>query len=94
MFGLWWVWVSGGIVLGILEVLVPGFFFLGFSSGAVITGLVLLAGGPLAAWLAGSVAYTVLFFALVSLGSWLALRRFVGIRKGQLKLWDRDINED
>lgn len=94
MAGLWWVWVSGGIVLGILEVLVPGFFFLGFSLGAVITGLVLLAGGPFAAWLAGSVAMTVLFFALVSLGSWLALRRFVGVRKGQLKVWDRDINED
>jgi membrane protein implicated in regulation of membrane protease activity len=94
MVSVWWVWVSGGFVLGILEVLVPGFFFLGFSSGAVITGLVLLAGGPFAAWLAGSVAYTVLFFALVSLASWLALRRFVGVRKGQLKIWDRDINED
>ena len=94
MSGLWWVWVSGGIVLGILEVLVPGFFFLGFSSGAIVTGLVLLAGGPFAAWLAGSVAYTVLFFALVSLLSWLALRRFVGVRKGQLRIWDRDINED
>jgi inner membrane protein len=94
MGGLWWVWVSGGVLLGILEIFVPGFFFLGFSSGAVITGLVLLAGGPFAAWLAGSIAYTVLFFALVSLVSWLALRRFVGVRKGQLKIWNRDINED
>jgi inner membrane protein len=89
-----WVWLSAGILLGIIEVFVPGFFFLGFSSGAVITGLVLLAGGPFAAWLAGSVAYTLLFFALVSLVSWIALRRFVGVRKGQLKVWDRDINED
>jgi membrane protein implicated in regulation of membrane protease activity len=94
MAGLWWAWVSGGFVLGMIEIFVPGFFFLGFSSGAVITGLVLLAGGPLAAALTGSVAYTVLFFAVVSLLSWLALRRVVGVRKGQLKIWDRDINED
>jgi inner membrane protein len=89
-----WVWLSGGVLLGIIEVFVPGFFFLGFSTGAVITGLVLLAGGPFAAWLAGSLAYTVLFFALVSLASWIALRRIVGVRKGQLKTFDHDINED
>jgi membrane protein implicated in regulation of membrane protease activity len=57
MAALWWVWVSGGVLLGIIEVFAPGFFFLGFSVGAVITGLVLLAGGPFASWLAGSVAY-------------------------------------
>jgi membrane protein implicated in regulation of membrane protease activity len=94
MAGLWWAWISGGVLMGILEVFVPGFFFLGFSAGAVITGLVLLAGGPFAAWLAGSVPYTLLFFAFVSLISWLALRRVAGVRKGQLKIWDRDINED
>ena len=92
--GYAWVWLSGGVLLGIIEVFVPGFFFLGFSSGAVITGLVLLAGGPFATWLAGSLAYTVLFFAVVSLASWIALRRIVGVRKGQLKTFDRDVNED
>ena len=90
MAGLWWVWVSAGVVLGIVEVFIPGFYFLGFSAGAVITGLVLLAGGPFAAWLAGSVAYTVLFFALVSLVSWVVLRRLVGVRQGQVKVWDRE----
>lgn len=94
MGDLWWVWISGGILLGIIEVFAPGFFFLGFASGAVVTGLVLLAGGPLAATLAASLPYTLLFFALVSLVSWFALRRLVGVRKGQLKVWDRDINED
>jgi membrane protein implicated in regulation of membrane protease activity len=94
MDGYAWVWLSGGVLLGIIEVFVPGFFFLGFSTGAVITGLVLLVGGPFAAWLSGSLAYTVLFFAIVSLVSWIALRRIVGVRKGQLKTFDRDINED
>jgi inner membrane protein len=94
MAGLWWVWVSAGVVMGIIEVFIPGFFFLGFSAGAIVTGLVLLAGGPFAAWLASSVAYTLLFFAVLSLISWLVLRRLVGVRKGQLKIWTRDINED
>jgi membrane protein implicated in regulation of membrane protease activity len=94
MAGMWWVWVSGGVLMGILEVFIPGFFFLGFSAGAVITGLVLLAGGPFAAWLAGSLPVTLLFFAIVSLLSWIVLRRVAGVRKGQIKVWDRDINED
>lgn len=94
MAGLWWVWISAGVVMAIVEVFIPGFFFLGFSVGAVLTGLVLLAGGPFAGWLAASVPFTLLFFALLSLISWIVLRRVAGVRKGQLKVWDRDINED
>lgn len=94
MAGLWWVWISAGVVMGIVEVFIPGFFFLGFSVGAVITGLVLLAGGPFAAWLGASLPFTLLFFAVLSLISWIVLRRVVGVRKGQLKVWDSDINED
>jgi membrane protein implicated in regulation of membrane protease activity len=94
MAGLWWVWISAGVLMGIVEVFIPGFFFLGFSVGAVLTGLVLLAGGPFAAWLGASLPFTLLFFAVLSLISWIVLRRVVGVRKGQLKVWDRDINED
>jgi membrane protein implicated in regulation of membrane protease activity len=94
MAGLWWIWISAGVLMGIVEVFVPGFFFLGFSVGAVITGLVLLAGGPFAAWLGASLPSTLLFFAVLSLISWIVLRRAVGVRKGQFKVWDRDINED
>jgi membrane protein implicated in regulation of membrane protease activity len=94
MAGLWWIWVSAGVLMAIVEVFIPGFFFLGFSAGAVITGLVLLAGGPFAAWLGSSLPLMLLFFAVVSLISWIVLRRAAGVRKGQLKVWNRDINED
>jgi inner membrane protein len=94
MAALWWIWISAGVLMAIVEVFVPGFFFLGFSIGAVLTGLVLLAGGPFAAWLGASLPYTLVFFAALSLISWIILRRVVGVRKGQLKVWDRDINED
>ncbi len=94
MWASWWVWLSGAVVLGILEVIVPGYIFLGFAIGAAITGLLFLAGGPLAAWLAGSWAVTALVFAVLSLVAWIALRSALGVRKGQIKTFDRDINED
>ena len=39
MWAVWWVWVVAGFALGVVEVLMPGFIFLGFAIGAVITGL-------------------------------------------------------
>ena len=94
MFGMWWVWLCIAVTLGILEVLIPGYIFLGFSVGAAITGIVMLAGGPLAGFLVESLPATLLFFALISLVVWLTLRRIPGIREGQVKKIDRDINED
>lgn len=93
-WGLWWVWLSGAVLLGVLEVVVPGYLFLGFALGAAVTGVVLLVGGPLAGTLASSIPALALFFAVVSLLGWLGLRRVLGVRKGQVKVIDRDINED
>ena len=90
----WWVWVAGGIALAILEMFAPGFIFLGFAVGAVVVGVLLLIGPPVATALAGSMSVKLLVFALASLVAWLVLRRIEGERKGQKKLIDRDINED
>ena len=38
MWAVWWVWVVAGFALGVVEVLLPGFIFLGFAIGAVVTG--------------------------------------------------------
>ena len=86
---LWWVWAAGGVVLAILEVFAPGYFFLGFAAGAVLVGLGLATG-----FLGGSLPVMALVFAVVSLVAWLIVRRLVGVRKGQVKVWDRDINEN
>lgn len=91
---LWWVWAAAGIALGILEVLVPGYIFLGFAAGAVAVGLILLVGGPLAAWMAASLPILLLVFAVASLVAWLIFRRVLGVRGGQVKVWDRDINDN
>jgi hypothetical protein len=34
-----------------------------------------------------------LIFAVTSVVSWIVLRRLVGVRQGQVKVWDRDIND-
>ena len=87
LMGTWWAWVILGFALGVLEVLAPGFIFLGFAIGAVVTGVLVGIGVP-----AGPPAL-ILIFAVVSVLAWLILRRAVGVREGQVKVWDRDIND-
>jgi membrane protein implicated in regulation of membrane protease activity len=93
MWAEWWIWGAAAIVLGIGEVLIPGFVLLGFALGSAVIALLLLVGGPLAAWLGGSLPLLLLVFAVVSLISWLALRRWVGVYRGQVKTFDHDIND-
>ncbi len=86
---LWWIWAVAGLLLAIVEVIVPGYIFLGFAIGAIATGVIMLIGlnfGGLPAALA--------FFAVASLAAWYTLRRVLGIREGQVKIWDRDINDN
>lgn len=88
----WWVWMAAGLVLAILEVVVPGFIFLGFAIGAGIVGLILLIGGA-ASWFGGSLALMLVVFAVLSLIAWLVLRRVVGVRQNQTRYVDHDIND-
>jgi len=89
MWAVWGVWVVAGFGLGVLEVLVPGFIFLGFAVGAVLTGVLVGLG-----LLGAHVPLLVLAFAVLSVLAWLALRATMGVRRGQVKLWDRDINDE
>jgi membrane protein implicated in regulation of membrane protease activity len=87
-FGIWWAWIVAGFALGVLEVIAPGYIFLGFAIGAVATG-VLVGVGVL-----GGLPATMLIFALASLGAWFAMRRMLGRHAGTAKIWDRDINDN
>ena len=86
-WSIWWIWLSAGIVLAILEVLLPGFIFLGFATGAIITGLILLIPGTVF-----SLNIMLLIFAISSLISWLVLRRIFASPDGQVKIFRDDIN--
>ena len=88
MWATWWIWVAGGFALGVLEVIIPGFIFLGFAIGAVMTGILIGIGvvGP-------SLPPVLVIFAMASLLAWFGLRKSMGVRENQVKLWDRDIND-
>ncbi|WP_068118385.1 NfeD family protein [Tropicimonas marinistellae] len=88
----WWVWMVAGLALAILEVLAPGWIFLGFAIGAAATGGLLWIGGPLSFAIEGSMPLTLLVFAVASLVAWLVLRKVFGLRGGSVKKYDDDIN--
>lgn len=84
----WWAWMAAALVMAILEVVIPGYIFLGFAVGAFVVGLLMVIG------IGMGLAAKVLVFAILSLIAFVALRRLVGLRHGQVKVWDRDINDD
>ncbi|WP_375266197.1 NfeD family protein [Planktotalea sp.] len=90
MWTSWVLWMIAAVALAILEVFAPSFIFLGFAMGAAVMGLILLVGGSV---LSLSLPMTFLVFAVVSLLSWVALRQLLGVRKGQVKVWEKDIND-
>ena len=87
MAQFWWVWVAGGVAIGVLELLAPGYIFLGFALGALgtgaLVGLGVLAGLPL----------TLAVFGALSLAAWAGLRAVLGRRAGDVKVITRDIND-
>lgn len=90
----WWIWIVAGFVLALVELALPGYVFLGTAIGAALTGVFLWAGLPPAGWIGASLPNALLFLACLSVIAWVGLRRVLGLRKGQMKVWDRDINED
>ena len=90
MWSSWVFWMIAAVVLAILEVFAPSFIFLGFAIGAALVGLILLLGGSA---IGLSLPMTLLVFAVVSLISWIALRRVLGVQRGQVKVFDNDIND-
>jgi len=71
----------------------PGFILLGFAVGAGVVSALFLVGGPMAVWIGASFPLTLALFAVVSLVAWVGLRRMVGLRTGQVRRIDKDIND-
>ena len=61
---------------------------LGFAIGAFVLGVGLLVG------ISGlGLPITLVIFAVLSLLSYLGLRRVFGLKEGQVKIWHRDVND-
>lgn len=89
LWATWWAWVAGGLVLGILEVLLPGYIFLGFAIGAVVMGIVLATGLlPLTG------AWALVLFAVLSLLAYIGLRATSKRGHDQVKVIKHDINKN
>ncbi len=84
-----WFWIIAALLLGGLEILLPGWFFLGAALAALLMGLAILSG----IWTAG-LPLTLVVTAAVSGLTWLVLRRIFGTSRGEVRIWTRDINDD
>ena len=84
----WWAWVAFGIVLILLELMMPSYLFLGFGFGSIVTGITLALGITMSA------QYLMLLFAIASLISWVLLRQFFKLPKGNVQTFDHDINDN
>jgi len=85
---LWWVWIAAALGLAILEVLAPGFIFLGFAIGAALIGLAL----GLLPWTPGLPALLAVF-AVLSLIAWAIMRRAFRAPNDQTRVIHEDINK-
>ena len=86
---VWWVWAAGALALGIIEVLVPSWIFLGFAIGAGAVSGLLFVGGPFTS----SLPALLVIFAIISIIAWIALRKLMGVQKNQVKTFEHDIND-
>jgi membrane protein implicated in regulation of membrane protease activity len=87
MLGAWWFWLSAAVVLGIVEVLVPAFIFLGFAVGAAVVGVLLALGVTM------TPAWSLVVFAVMSLVGYAAVRMALGRARGEVRVIEKDINE-
>ena len=88
LFQAWWFWIGFGLILGILEILLPVFILLGFGLGSVLTGLVMLSG------IVMTLPQALFVFAVFSLCAWLLLKKMFGTKHGSAKTFDHDINDE
>lgn len=85
---LWWVWLCAALLLGVVELLLPGSIFLGFALGALAMALIVALFAPM------NVASLLALFAVLSLLAWIGLRLVFRRQSSGARIVTRDINEN
>lgn len=83
-----WLWLIAAVLLAGVELLVPGWAFMGLAASVGLMGVLLMAG----LWTAGlpaALAVTALLWA----AAWLVLRRLWPAGPGEKPARDRDIRD-
>lgn len=88
LVSIWWVWLAAALALAVIEVLLPGFIFLGFALGALAMAVIV---GLLAPALSGPVALAL--FAALSLVAWVVLRALFRKQSSGARHIKHDIND-
>ncbi|SCY76686.1 NfeD family protein [Paracoccus tibetensis] len=84
-----WLWLVAALVIATIELLLPGWIFMGLAGAVGIMAVLLITG----VWTA-SLPVTLVVTAVMSAVIWFALRRIAGPRSaGEKKIWTRDIND-
>lgn len=65
---IWMIWVGAGLVCMIIEIFTPGFLFMSFGVGAIMTGVFSL--------IVSDLAFQILVFAVVTFFVFINLRKF------------------
>lgn len=84
---LWWMWICIALVVGLIELLAPGFIFLGFALGALVMAAVVFVAPGM------SVPLMLALFAILSLISWILLRQIFKRQSSGARIVTRDIND-
>ena len=87
LWSLWWIWAAAALILGMVEIILPGFVFLGFAIGAAIVAVLLLIG------IAPGLTMLLVIFAALSLLAWIVLRRIFRLPHGQVRIVREDVNK-
>ena len=83
-----WLWLIAAFLLAGVELLVPGWAFMGLAASVGLMGVLLLTG----LWTAG-LPVTLVVMALLSALAWLVFRRLWPTSQGSRRIWNRDIND-
>ncbi|RDD71432.1 NfeD family protein [Paracoccus versutus] len=84
-----WIWIIAALILAAVELALPGWFFLGLAGAVLLMGLALLLG----LW-PGGLPMALVVTAVLTGVIWLALRRIFGAKRGEVRRWTRDINDN
>ncbi|ABG32476.1 conserved domain protein [Roseobacter denitrificans OCh 114] len=85
---MWWVWLAAALVLGLAEVLLPGFIFLGFAIAAVFMSALVLIAPELGA------PAVLAVYAGSALLCWIGLRVVFKKQSSGARIVTRDINDN